>query len=395
MSSQPSRDRHAGQPGQRVGVDDQPAEAGRHGVDPHRLAAGRRQGDRRHGRAGQVRRRAVVRRNRQVRRELGRIECHRRLASCHDNSSMTWATPGRTVEVSEGIYAYIQPDGSWYINNTGFITGGGGVISIDTCSTRAADAGLPGRCRGGDRPARPHPGQHPPSWRPHLRQLPAATGHDRRSRALPDEVLASGPPANLGIWTDVEWGDLTVGAAVPDLPRPGSRCGPVTCGATCVTWGRRRTRPTTRSCTFRSGRCCSRGTCCSRGGTPFLLMGSIAGAIEVLEEVRAPARRPGDRPGARAGGRARDDRRGARVPAVRAGCRRARPGGRACPPLDAARQADLGQFAGWLDSERIVGNLHRGYAELDGAERGQPIDLIAAVGDMITYNGGQPLTCHA
>lgn len=41
-----------------------------------------------------------------------------------------------TVEVSEGIYAYIQPDGSWYINNTGFATGGGGVISIDTCSTQ-------------------------------------------------------------------------------------------------------------------------------------------------------------------------------------------------------------------------------------------------------------------
>jgi hypothetical protein len=29
-----------------------------------------------------------------------------------------------TVEVSEGIYAYVQPDGSWYVNNTGFITGG-------------------------------------------------------------------------------------------------------------------------------------------------------------------------------------------------------------------------------------------------------------------------------
>ena len=63
--------------------------------------------------------------------------------------------------------------------------------------------------------------------------------------------------------------------------------------------------------------------------------------------------------------------------------------------LDAARQADLGEYAGWLDSERIVGNLHRGYAELDGAERGQPIDLIAAIGDMIAYNGGRPLTCHA
>jgi cyclase len=42
-----------------------------------------------------------------------------------------------------------------------------------------------------------------------------------------------------------------------------------------------------------------------------------------------------------------------------------------------------------------VGNLHRGYAELDGAERGQPIDLLAAVGDMITYNGGRPRTCYA
>lgn len=63
--------------------------------------------------------------------------------------------------------------------------------------------------------------------------------------------------------------------------------------------------------------------------------------------------------------------------------------------LDAARQADLGEYAGWLDSERIVGNLHRGYAELDGAERGQPIDLIAAIGDMITYNGGRPLARHA
>jgi hypothetical protein len=41
-----------------------------------------------------------------------------------------------TVAVSAGIYAYIQPDGSWYINNTGFIIGAGGVISIDTCSTQ-------------------------------------------------------------------------------------------------------------------------------------------------------------------------------------------------------------------------------------------------------------------
>jgi cyclase len=64
-------------------------------------------------------------------------------------------------------------------------------------------------------------------------------------------------------------------------------------------------------------------------------------------------------------------------------------------PLDAARQADLGGYAGLLDSERIVGNLHRAYAELAGASRGAEIDLIAALTDMISYNGGRPLTCHA
>ena len=49
----------------------------------------------------------------------------------------------------------------------------------------------------------------------------------------------------------------------------------------------------------------------------------------------------------------------------------------------------------WHDAERIVGNLHRAYAELGGAEPGAPIDLAAALGDMVAYNGGRPLTCLA
>jgi cyclase len=64
-------------------------------------------------------------------------------------------------------------------------------------------------------------------------------------------------------------------------------------------------------------------------------------------------------------------------------------------PLDAARQADLGEFKDLLDAERIVGNLHRAYLELDGAERGAPVDLARALGEMVAYHGGQPLTCHA
>ena len=40
-----------------------------------------------------------------------------------------------TQEVSDGIYAYIQPDGSLWINNTGFLVGRRGVVSVDSCST--------------------------------------------------------------------------------------------------------------------------------------------------------------------------------------------------------------------------------------------------------------------
>lgn len=62
-------------------------------------------------------------------------------------------------------------------------------------------------------------------------------------------------------------------------------------------------------------------------------------------------------------------------------------------PLDLARQTDLGEYAGWLDSERIVGNLHRAYADL-GANKTE-VDFIAALTDMVAYNGGRPLSCLA
>ena len=45
--------------------------------------------------------------------------------------------PHLIQEVSDGIYAYLQPDGSWGLNNTGFIVGREGVTVIDTCFTEA------------------------------------------------------------------------------------------------------------------------------------------------------------------------------------------------------------------------------------------------------------------
>jgi cyclase len=64
-------------------------------------------------------------------------------------------------------------------------------------------------------------------------------------------------------------------------------------------------------------------------------------------------------------------------------------------PLQAARDTALGRFADWPGAERIVGNLHRACAELDGTPRGGPIDMVAALADMVAYNGGAPLTCLA
>jgi len=66
-------------------------------------------------------------------------------------------------------------------------------------------------------------------------------------------------------------------------------------------------------------------------------------------------------------------------------------------PLEAARDVSLGRYAEWSDPERIVGNLHRAYADLSGSaeERGGPVNAPGALTDMVAYNGGRPLTCRA
>jgi cyclase len=131
------------------------------------------------------------------------------------------------------------------------------------------------------------------------------------------------------------------------------------------------------------------------GGTPFLLMGSVTGAIEVLESVIGPLEAeiivPGHGPvfsGTAPIEATLDYLRFVLDLAARSH----REG---LPPLEAARQADLGRFASWPDSERLVGNLHRAYAELAGAPKGAAISIAAALTDMVTYNGGVPLTCLA
>ena len=64
-------------------------------------------------------------------------------------------------------------------------------------------------------------------------------------------------------------------------------------------------------------------------------------------------------------------------------------------PLEAARGADLGRFAGWRDAERLAGDIHRAYSEIKGEPLGTALDPRPMVADMIAYNGGKPVRCLA
>jgi cyclase len=302
-------------------------------------------------------------------------------------------TEPETVEVSDGIYAYIQPDGSWYINNTGFLVGGQGVVSIDTSSTeRRTRAYLNTVAAITPQPVRTlvnthHHGDH--TYGNCL--LPAATivGHAR----CRDEVLAAGPPANRGIFDDVDWGGLSLTPPfltyetgitlwVDDL-----RCEVRYVGSAAHTTNDSIVWIPDRSVLFA-------GDLLFNGGTPFLLMGSVSGAIEVLDQVVRPlgAETIVAGHGPVCGPELIDDVIGY-LCFVQEVARKGRSAG--LTPLEAARETDLGEYAGLLDPERIVGNLYRAYIELDGAERGAHIDIFTALADMVTYNGGKPLTCHA
>lgn len=52
-------------------------------------------------------------------------------------------------------------------------------------------------------------------------------------------------------------------------------------------------------------------------------------------------------------------------------------------PLEAARRCDLGAFADLPEPQRIVLNLHRAYADIVSG----PLDMIRAITDTVAYNG--------
>jgi cyclase len=304
-------------------------------------------------------------------------------------------TPGRprVEEISDGIHAYHQPDGTWWINNTGFLVGERGVVSVDACSTeRRTRAYLAAIAERTPLPVRTvvnthHHGDH--TYGNHLFAGATIVGHEGTRVG----VQQWGRPWDEPVWTTVDWGHFEleppfltysdgVTLWVDDL-----RCEVTHVGTAAHTTNDSIVWIPERKVLFS-------GDLLFNGGTPFLLQGSIAGAIQVLTEVVKPLGAetivPGHGP-VSGPGLVEDVLSYLRF--VRDTAREAKSAG--LSPLDAARETDLGGFADLKDSERLAGNLHRAYAELDGAEPGAQIDILAAIQDMVALNGGNPLSCQA
>ncbi|GHF49692.1 MULTISPECIES: MBL fold metallo-hydrolase [Streptomyces] len=300
------------------------------------------------------------------------------------------ATEPYTVPLAPGVSAYIQPDGGWCLNNAGFVTDGATTLLIDTAATERRARLLRDAVTDSGAPLPSlvvnthHHGDHTYG----NCVFPGATviGHEACRR----ETLAAGLQLHLA-WPDVDYGTieitppaltytdtltLHVGETEVRLLHPGPAH---TVGDTIV-------HLPGQGVVFT-------GDLVFNGGTPFVMMGSLSGSLRALDTLRsldAEVVVPGH-------GRVTDpgvyDTLEAYLRYVADLARTSHAAG--LTPLEAARGADLGEFAALQESERLVANLHRAYAELDGLPEGSPLDLVTVLGDMAVMNGGKPVACHA
>jgi cyclase len=288
----------------------------------------------------------------------------------------------------------VQPDGTWWINNTGFLVGPQGVISIDTCSTQRRTLaylnaiGTVTTARVRAEIYTHHHGDH--TFGNCLFPGAAIIAHE----ATRAEAIAFGPPRDMPFWDGPDWGDLTLDPPFITFTEEISvHAGDLRAQVRHVGMPAHTTNDSIVWIPERSVLFC--GDLIFNGGTPFLLMGSVTGAIETLEKVVRPLGAQTIVPGH--GPVFHDaDPIDATLDYLRFVLDTATRGRAAgLTPLDAARQTDLGRFADWPDAERIAGNLHRAYADISYLPRGASIDIGAALSDMVAYNGGTPLTCLA
>ncbi|MEU8775923.1 MBL fold metallo-hydrolase [Streptomyces sp. NPDC048606] len=295
------------------------------------------------------------------------------------------------VQPAPGVYAYVQPDGGWCLNNAGFVSDSGRTLLVDTAATERRALALRAAVEAAGAPAPDtvvnthHHGDHT-YGNGVFADRAVVVGHENART----EQLAAGRQLEL-IWPDTDFGSveitaptltytdrltLHVGGTEVRVIHPGVAH---TTGDSVV-W-------------LPAQRVVFTGDLIFAGGTPFLAMGSLSGSLRALELLRAldaetvvPGHGPLTDPSAYE----------ATERYLRYVAELAREGRqKGLTPLETAWQADLGEFAGWRESERLVANVHRAYAELAGEPEGCALDIMAVLRDMTVMNGGTPILCHA
>ncbi|MFD0449255.1 MBL fold metallo-hydrolase [Streptomyces indonesiensis] len=188
-------------------------------------------------------------------------------------------------EVAEDVYAYIQPDGGWCLNNAGLITSGGRSALIDTAATEARTRAL----REAVAAITTRAPRFVVNTHPH-------GDHTFGNRFFADEAVIvshEGTRAEMdlaqlhltGLWPEVCWGDVSV--ELPSLTYRGVltlHLGDTQ--AELMHLGTAHTRNDTVVWLPRQ-RVLFTGDVVMSGATPFCLTGSISGSLDVIGHLRS------------------------------------------------------------------------------------------------------------
>jgi cyclase len=291
-------------------------------------------------------------------------------------------------EVAERVFAYVQPDGGWCLNNAGIVRGSERALLVDTAATehraRLLRAETERLGAAPDLVVNTHfHGDH--TFGNCVFPTALHVGHEL-TRTLVEEAGLH----LTKLWPQVDWGSLTPAPPkltyrramtlhLGDIRAELMHLGPAHSPDDTVVW------LPEQSVLFTGDLVLSRVT-------PFVVMGSLDGSLRAIEALRdLGARTLVTGHGPVTGPDVLDvtERylvwlRSLATDGIAAGL----------TPLQVARETDLGEFGELLDGERLVANLHRAYAEARGAAPAEPLDIEKVFAEMIEHHGRLP-DCRA
>ena len=295
----------------------------------------------------------------------------------------------RLERLTDGVYAHVQPDGGWVLSNGGFLPGGKGGIVIDTTGTEERNRSLIEQTAAID----PHPVRLVINTHHHGDHTYGNAMFDKADilahRACRDEIITAGLSMQ-SMFPMVDWGHVEV--RPPTMAFDGQHTiwhgdtelqllplGPAHTKGDIVVW-------------LPEQRIMFTGDLVMGGVTPFSGMGTGRGLMATLgklQDLRPRIIVPGH--GSVGGPELLQDQ----IDYLQWLLKIAQDGRTAgLEPLELAREVDLGAYAEWPCSERLVANLHRAYFEV-ADEPLPPVDRARAFKEMAILAGVPNLVSHA